>query len=117
MGEHGSRRGGVKRALFGYRREEIQQLLDHRDVMQRGAESQLLAAEARVEELESELARAWDGVNARDEQLRRMEEDLEALEGVAAEDAPRLLTHEVDAILEAARDTATRIVGRARSVA
>jgi hypothetical protein len=45
-----------------------------------------------------------------------MEEDLDALERVAAEDTPQLLAHEVDAILEAARDTATRIVARSRSV-
>lgn len=107
---------GIGRSIFGYRRSAVQQLLVERDFLQRAAEGRLLAAESRVAELESDLSEMRDGLQVRDEALHQLETELEAFERSASEKSPRMLSREVDAILVAAQETASRIVSRARSV-
>src|SRR5437867_939480 len=74
---------GIRRAVFGYRRGAVSQLLVERDEMQRAAESAILGAEARVRELEAELEEVRRGIDLRDAQVRQMEAELEELERTA----------------------------------
>jgi hypothetical protein len=111
-----SSKEGIRRAIFGYRPGAVEQLLAERDAMQRAAEGVVLAAEARVAELERDIEQIRAGIDLRDAQVRQMESELAALERTATEEAPKLLSREVDSILSAAQETASRIVARARAV-
>jgi hypothetical protein len=106
----------IRRSLLGYRRGAVQQLLAEGEEMERAAEGAILNAEARVNELESELDEVRRGLEGRDAELRRMQAELEQLELGATTDSPQLLSREVDAILTVARETAAHVVERARAL-
>jgi type IV secretory pathway VirJ component len=106
----------IKRSLFGYRRSAVHELLLESDYMQRKAESDILAAEAKVAELQSDLDAMNREVARRDDDLRSLEAEVARLEDHATEGGPLYVTDEVRSILAAAHEAAARIVSRARSV-
>jgi len=107
---------GIRRSLFGYRPAAVRDLLVETDWVQRRAESELLAAETRIEELQGALASMEDEVSRRDEQLHALQAEVARLEDRTADGRPLFVTAEVSSILASAQDAASRIVERARSV-
>jgi uncharacterized coiled-coil protein SlyX len=73
------------KALFGYRRSDVVQLIADRDLLLEAAEKRMRASEARIAELEKTLSDA-DGRNAAtEEQLGRLQTQVDALVGRSAE--------------------------------
>lgn len=69
----------IGKGLFGYRRNDVEQLISDRDLMLRHAETRIRSAEARINQLENALTDADDRTAALDEQLKRMRQQLEAM--------------------------------------
>lgn len=107
---------GIRRSLFGYRRSAVHELLLESDYTQRRAESNILAAEAKIAELQSELGDIEREIAGRDEQLAALQAEVARLEDRTTDGGPLFVTEEVTSILTAAHDAAARIVERARSV-
>lgn len=109
-------RFGIRRSLFGYRPAAVHDLLLESDYVHRSSESTILAAEAKIADLQSDLASMEEEVTRRDGQLRALEEEVATLEDRSTDGGPMFVTHEVTSILAAAQEAAARIVDRARSV-
>jgi hypothetical protein len=107
---------GIRRSLFGYRRSAVHELLLESDYTQRRAESNILAAEAKIAELQSELGDMERDIAGRDHQLAALQAEVARLEDRTTDGGPLFVTDEVASILTAAHDAAGRIVERARSV-
>jgi cell division septum initiation protein DivIVA len=107
---------GIRRSLFGYRRSAVHELLLECDYTQRRAESNILAAEAKIADLQSELGEMEREIAGRDEQLAALQAEVARLEDRSTDGGPLFVTDEVASILTAAHDAAARIVERARSV-
>jgi hypothetical protein len=107
---------GIRRSLFGYRRSAVHELLLECDYTQRRAESHILAAEAKIAELQSELGDIEREIAGRDQQLATLQAEVARLEDRTTDGGPSFVTDEVASILTAAHDAAARIVERARSV-
>jgi chromosome segregation ATPase len=99
------------KGLFGYRRKAVNQLLSDRDVMLRQAEGRVRAAEAKVAQLENDLAAAQRS----ESQANQTAEQAAAAASSQAEVTTRFLNEELATILSAAEEAATRIVERARA--
>jgi predicted nucleic acid-binding Zn-ribbon protein len=97
----------LRRSLFGYRKEAINQLLAERNEFYIKAEDRVHAAEARIADLERELASARAETAALHQEL---EKQRTSDQGTA-----RFLTEELSTILAAAEESATRIIERART--
>jgi predicted nuclease with TOPRIM domain len=111
------------RGIFGYRRTAVNELISDRDVMLRQAEGRVRASETKVARLEAELAELQESNARLAEEVQQLRADLERGQesaGTEAEPAAqlthRLVNEELATILQAAEESAARIVERASSV-
>jgi chromosome segregation ATPase len=107
---------GIPRSLFGYRPAAVRDLLLESEWGHRRAESDILAAEARIGELQAALATMEEEIARRDQRLRALQAEVARLEDRSADGRPLFVTAEVSSILASAQDAASRILDRARSV-
>lgn len=100
------------KGLFGYSRKAVNQLLSDRDVMLRQAEGRVRAAEAKVTQLESDLAALQRSAT---ESTQEADHPDSSGGPSQTEVTTRFLNEELATILTAAEESATRIVERARA--
>jgi chromosome segregation ATPase len=81
----------IGKGLFGYRKNDVEQLLSDRDHMLRQAETRIRSSEARIGELEAALEHSESRNGVMVEQLGQLQEQLlqvrQQLEGLAARNA------------------------------
>lgn len=112
----------LSKGLFGYRRSSVEQMLADRDQMLSQVETRARASEAKVSDLEGQLAELGSSNDA----LLHQIEDLRSQAGSAAaaragtdehepsELTTKFLSEELASILTAAEESASRIIERAR---
>ncbi|HEY3209883.1 MAG TPA: hypothetical protein VGL18_08830 [Actinomycetota bacterium] len=105
----------VGAGLLGYRRR-IRQLLQERDALAQDAETRLRAAEGRILGLRRELARVEAELRTRDAQIKDLGAQIEAFARDPDRPTPNMLSHELNAILSSAQETAARMIERAKAV-